>query len=177
MGTFEKIMKSVTLFTFLGAILCGIFFNIYHIDLLFTFTVTFGVTCYHISIRLFIGEIIDRLFHNKMDYNHKWFRQKSFEPTLYKKLKVKQWKNKMPTYSPASFSIKDHSLTEIAGASCQAEIVHEVIVVFCFLPVLLSFVIDSFWVFLITSVLSAMVDMPFVIMQRYNRPRIVKMIK
>jgi len=177
MGTFEKIMKNFTIFTFLGAILCGVLFKIYHIDLLFTLTVTFSVTCYHISIRLLIGAIIDRLFHNKMDYHHKWFREKSFEPALYKKLKVKQWKNKMPTYSPASFSIKEHSLTEIIGASCQAEIVHEVIVIFCFLPVLLSFAIDSFPVFLITSVLSALVDMPFVIIQRYNRPRIVKMIK
>lgn len=177
MGNFEKIMKTITFFTLLGAILCGILFKIYRIDLLFTLTVSLSVTCYHISIRLLIGAIIDHLFHNKMDYNHKWFQQKSFEPILYKKLKVKQWKNKMPTYSPASFSIKEHSLQEIAGASCQAEIVHEVIVVFCFLPVLLSFVIDSFPVFLITSILSALVDMPFIIMQRYNRPRIVKMIK
>ena len=109
-------MKTITLFTLLGAILCGVLFKIYHIDLLFTLTVTFSVTCYHISIRLLIGAIIDRLFHNKMDYHHKWFREKSFEPTLYKKLKVKQWKNKMPTYSPASFSIKEHSLTEIIDA-------------------------------------------------------------
>jgi glycosyl-4,4'-diaponeurosporenoate acyltransferase len=33
----------------------------------------------------------------------------------------------------------------------------------------------AFWVFLITSVLSALMDLLFAIMQRYNRPRILKL--
>lgn len=177
MGTFEKTMKYVTVGTLLGGIICGIFYNILQIDLLFTLTITFGVTCYHFAMRLLVGGIIVRIFHNRMNYNNKWFSQRSFEPALYKKLKVKQWKDKMPTYSPSTFSIKEHSWEEIAQASCQAEIVHEVIVVLCFLPILLVLVLDSVWVFLITSTLSALADTPFIIMQRYNRPRIVKMIQ
>ena len=57
---------------------------------------------------------------------------------------------------------------------CQAEIVHEVIVVLSFLPLLAAIPFGAFPVFLITSLLAAMYDLTFVIMQRYNRPRILK---
>ncbi|MFR7829957.1 MAG: hypothetical protein ACLU3F_00175 [Blautia wexlerae] len=60
---------------------------------------------------------------------------------------------------------------------CQAELSHEVIVIFSFLPLLTVPAFGAFWVFLITSVLSAMMDLSFAIMQRYNRPRIMKLCK
>lgn len=177
MGTFEKIMKYFTVGLFLGTIICGILCNLFQIDFLFTLAVTFGVTCYHFAMRFFVGGITHHIFHNHMNYNNKWFSQLKFEPALYKKIKVKKWKNKMPTYSPASFSIKERSWEEIAQASCQAEIVHEIIIILSFVPLLLTFLLDSLWAFLITSILAAMLDMTFVIIQRYNRPRIIKMIR
>ena len=70
-----------------------------------------------------------------------------------------------------------HTPEEIVGAMCQAELSHEVIVIFSFLPLLTVPAFGAFWVFLITSVLSAMIDLSFAIMQRYNRPRIMKLCK
>ena len=58
---------------------------------------------------------------------------------------------------------------------CQAEIVHEVIIIFSFLPVLASYWFGSFAVFMITSIGAAAFDLMFVMIQRYNRPRIVKL--
>ncbi len=94
---------------------------------------------------------------------------------LYKALHVKKWKNKMPTYEPTLFSPEKHSWDEIAQAMCQAELVHETIVIFSFLPIIATIWWGGFWVFLITSVCAALLDMAFVVMQRYNRPRVIRM--
>ena len=59
---------------------------------------------------------------------------------------------------------------------CGAEVVHEVILVLSFLPLLAAFPFGSFGVFLITSLLAALYDLSFVIMQRFNRPRILRFI-
>jgi hypothetical protein len=90
---------------------------------------------------------------------------------------VKKWKGKMPTYDPSFFDHNLHSWDEIAQAMCQAELVHEMIFVLSFFPILASIRFDALWVFLITSVLAADYDAMFVMMQRYNRPRIIKLIK
>ena len=60
-------------------------------------------------------------------------------------------------------------------ATCQSELVHEINVIFSFFPVVLSIWFDSFFVFLITSTLGALFDLMFVMMQRFNRTRILKM--
>ena len=72
--------------------------------------------------------------------------------------------------------LKVHTWEEIAGAMCQSEVVHSVIVVLCFVPILATSIWGAFWVFLLTSVLAACIDSMFVIMQRYNRPRVIKLI-
>ena len=51
----------------------------------------------------------------------------------------------------------------------------EIDVVFSFLPIMASVWFGSFWVFLITSTLAAVFDLMFVMMQRFNRTRIMKM--
>ncbi len=84
---------------------------------------------------------------------------------------------KMPTFAPEMLDLKTHTWEEIAGATCQSEVVHLTIVVLSFVPIFASLLYGAFWVFFITSVLSAGVEMMFVIMQRYNRPRIIKMIQ
>lgn len=121
--------------------------------------------------------IINVIFHNNFDYNRKWFQEKKFEKHLYKVLKVKKWKDKMPTFAPEMMDLKMHTLKEIAGAMCQSEVVHSIITVLCFVPILATLIWGTFWVFFITSALSACVEIMFVIMQRYNRPRIIRIIK
>ena len=107
---------------------------------------------------------------------HRRFAQKAFEPRLYAVLRVKQWKDHMPTYDPASFSLRDNSLAQIVHNSCVSETVHEVIVLFSFVPLLFTLLWGTFPVFLITSVLAAAFDSCFIMMQRYNRPRLVRIL-
>ena len=141
------------------------------------FAVTFGTCFYHFGMRLFVGYLLNREMQNKADYRKARYQLLPFEAALYKRLKVKQWKGLMPTYDPAAFDPKLHTWEEIAQAMCQAETVHEVIILFSFLPLFAAIPFGALGVFFITSLLAALYDLSFVIMQRYNRPRIIRLIE
>ena len=141
------------------------------------FAITFGTYFYHFAMRLLVGHILDRIKQNKANYHKAWYQPRAWEVKLYKQLNVKKWKSNMPTYDSSLFDPKLHSWEEIAQAMCQAELVHEVIATLSFLPLLAAIPFGSFFVFLFTSLLAALFDLSFVIMQRYNRPRILKLIK
>lgn len=143
-------------------------------DVLLTLAISSGTTAYHFWMRLIVGTVIHIIRHNRFNYHRKWFHPLPFEPKLYRALRVRQWKDKLPTYAPGTFATQTHTWDEIAQAMCQAEIVHEVIVVLSFLPLFAVRWFGAFGVFLITSILSAGYDLLFVILQRYNRPRIVR---
>lgn len=138
-------------------------------------TITAGTTCYHFVMRLAVGAVVP-LCARSVSTDARWFQPLAFETKLYKLLGVKRWKDRMPTYDPEQFSMKSNTLAQIVHNMCVSELVHEVIAVLSFLPLLLSRPLDSFWPFLITSLLSAAVDTSFVIMQRYNRPRLVRLL-
>lgn len=162
------------------SILTIIFILIYQwkpTSLMLSLAITFGTTSYHFLMRLLVGYVFNGIFHNQIDYNQKWFQEKPFEKRLYEILHVKKWKDRMPTFAPEMLDIKVHTWEEIAGAMCQSELVHFIIVILSFVPILATFLWESFWVFFITSILAACMDSVFIIMQRYNRPRIVRMIE
>jgi hypothetical protein len=170
----EKGMKRITVSTLLLTVLFSLIYANTHISMTFPLAITFGTTFYHFGMRLLIGGVFDKCMKNKADYSKKWYQLRIWEMSLYDKLKVKKWKNKMPTYKPELLSPKEHTWDEIAQAMCQAELVHETIIIFSFVPILFSIIWRTFWVFFITSILAALFDLSFVIMQRYNRPRVVK---
>lgn len=169
-----KAMNSITCFSFIITAITSILFLCFHNDIFLTFAVTFGTTSYHLGIRLLIGLLYNVAMKNRADYTKKWYQIHPWENKLYQFLNVKAWKNKMPTYNPMIFSNKKHTWDEIAQAMCQSELVHETNIVFSFIPVIASKWFGSFYVFLITSICAAVFDLLFVIMQRYNRARVVK---
>ena len=169
---FPAIMKLTAALTFAAAIICFSAFHLFQKSWLLTVAITFFTTCYHFSMRLLIGLLVP----NKFDYKARWFQPKAFESALYQKLRIRKWKKYIPTYNPDSFSLKSNSLEQILQNMCQAEVVHLLIIAASFLPLLLSFLWDSFGVFLVTSLLSAAFDLVFVIAQRYNRPRFIRLL-
>lgn len=172
----KKIMKLLAVIFTVGFLIFTFVYRIAERELFLSVTITFGTCTYHFLMRLIVGYGIDAVYHNQMDYHRKWFQPKQWESKFYKKLKVKSWKDKMPTYDADTFSLESHSMEEIVMAMCQSEIVHEIIVVLSFVPLLFYIWFESFAVFLITSLLAAGFDMMFVVMQRYNRPRIIKLL-
>jgi hypothetical protein len=140
-------------------------------DFLLSLAITAGTTGYHFVMRLAVGWLVTLIVRRPLDPNGFWFRQRRFERNLYRALRVRRWKSKMPTYSPEEFSLAQNTPEQIIQNSCKAELVHEWIMCASFLPLLASILWGAFPVFLITSILAAGLDCCFVIMQRYNRPR------
>lgn len=169
-------MKWLTVVSFLlAAVFAG--FHLAGCDWAISFAITFGTIFYHLAMRLLVGLVLNRTMQNKADCSKRWYQLRPFEVRLYQALRVKKWKGNMPTYDPSLFDPKLHSWDEIAQAMCQAEIVHELIAVLSFLPLLAAIPFGAFGVFLTTSLLAALFDLCFVVMQRYNRPRILKLIR
>ena len=172
----EQIMKRTAGISAAAAISFALLYRCSTLSVFLTLAVTFGTTAYHFGIRLLIGTLFHRIMQNRADYTKKWYQVGAREQKLYEKLRVRQWKNRMPTYDADAFDIAKRSWAEIAQAMCQSELVHETDIVFSFVPVVFSVRFGSFAVFLVTSVLGAAYDLMFVMMQRYNRPRILKII-
>ena len=172
--SFPTVMKSIALITFVLTVGFGWLYRYFSTDWILSAAITTGTTCYHFSMRLVVGTIVPRCIRQPM--NRRWFQQKSFEPKLYETLKVKRWKDRMPTYDPASFSLRENTLAQIVDNCCVSEAVHEVIILFSFVPLLFTLLWGAFPVFLITSLLAAAFDSCFAIMQRYNRPRLVRIL-
>lgn len=170
----KKVMKRIAIITSLLTIVFFFLYRITNYRWLFPFIITFGTTAYHFIIRLIVGGVLNLIMKNKADYKKKWYQVSDLEMKFYKKIKVKKWKAKMPTYDADTFDVSKHSWEEIVQATCQSELVHEINAVFSFLPIIASVWFDSFFVFLITSVLGAAFDLMFVFMQRFNRTRIIK---
>ena len=143
---------------------------------LLTLAVTATTITYHIGIRMLSGNLWNARLHNHANYRSAWFRVTPREERLYRRLNVRRWKNKMPTWDPESFNCKTHTWDQLAQTTCQSELVHETNVVMSFLP--LAFVpwAGGLAAFLATSLLAAAADSLFVIMQRYNRSRIVHLL-
>ena len=141
-----------------------------------TLAITAGTCFYHFAMRLAVGALMPRIL-KPGAAERPYFRQRSFEPGLYKALKVKRWKNRMPTYNPDDFDPRKHSWEEILQSGCVAEAGHGLMVLLSFLPVLTVPVFGAAGVFWGTSVAAAAVDGCFVILQRFNRPRILKILQ
>ena len=142
---------------------------------MYSCAITFGTFSYHLWMRLAVGYIMDGIMHNRADLTKSWYQPRKWEKPLYRLLRVKQWKQHIPTFAPESFSPEQHSWAEIAQAMCQSEIVHEIIMLLSFVPLLGAVPFGAFGVFLLTSVGAALTDSVFVILQRYNRPRIMRL--
>jgi len=140
-------------------------------------TITVGVTLYHFAMRLAVGNIVNLIMKNEANHNSVWFREKNFEKKLYNLLRVRKWQKYVPTYSPETFDTNKKSVKEIVGATCQSEIVHEVIMALSWLPIATIPYLGGTAAIIITSFLSMMIDSVFVILQRYNRPRLVRVMK
>ena len=170
-------MILATILSLIGLLVSGSIYIFTKNQVIFSAAVTCGTTFYHLAMRLTAASLIDTMYHNRMDYTKKWFQERAFEKKLYKKLRVRKWKKRLPTLNPEDFDLKNRSLEEIIQVTCQAEIVHELIMPLSFVPVVFSLWFGSLGVFVVTSCLSCLFDSLFVIMQRYNRPRLMRLMK
>lgn len=171
-----KTIKQITISVIAATFLAAVLYRITAASWLFSVAITFGTAAYHFVMRLVTGGIVNAVMHNKADLSRRWYQISNREQKFYRMIRVKKWKKNMPSYNPSFFDPGLHSWQEIAQAMCQSEITHEIICIFSFIPLIFTVWFGAFPVFLITSLLAALIDLLFVIMQRYNRPRIMRLI-
>ena len=162
----------------LTAILAVVCFYLYYSGILDNDVLLWiGVTCftimYHLWLRIIMGNVSKQL---KIEYTMPFFKERSFEKKLYRLLRVRKWKNKALTYNPELFSLKDNSLKEIANTMCKSEVDHLINVGLSLTTLLFALIWGQLWIFLVTAIFASAFDMQFVFIQRYNRPRVVRLI-
>ncbi len=129
---------------------------------------------YHLWMRIIMGNVT-KLFN--INYKQWWFKERRFEKKLYKKLRVKKWKGKALTYNPELFSLKNYSLEEIANTMTKAETDHWINELISLSTLLFAIAWGHLCIFLVTAIVAMLFDAQFIVIQRYNRPRIVKILE
>lgn len=75
------------------------------------------------------------------------------------------------------FRGKNFSKENLILSMTQSELVHEMIFLFSFLPITMSNSFGHFGLLLILCSIFALSNLPFIFIQRYNRPRVLKIKK
>lgn len=161
-----------------AALICAVCFVLYYSNILDNLILLWvGITCftimYHLWMRIIMGNVT-KFF--KVSHKDRWFREKPFEAKLYIFLKVKNWKNKALTYNPELYDVKNRTLTQIADTTAKSELDHWVNVLIAMSTVCFGFIWGEVWIFAVTAFFAALFDSQFIIIQRYNRPRLIKLI-
>lgn len=133
------------------------------------FTIT-----YHFEGRLIMGKVTERF---PIRYDQWWFEEKSFEKQFYHIIRVKKWKGKALTYNPELFKFTNYSAEEIANHMAKAETDHWINELISLSTLLFALIWGELWIFAITCVLAMLFDAQFIAIQRYNRPRMKRLIK
>lgn len=165
----------IAIFTLIIAIcsILNIYLNNKCVSIIFIILLPLYFMC---CIKPFFGAILN-IKKNGFNYKNKWFKVHKFEIKIYDVLKVKKWKNILPTYNKKSYDLSSNSLIEIANTMCKAEVAHEIMFIISFIPMFLMFAFPKVFIYLIVICsLSAVIDLLLIMIQRYNRNRIVKLI-
>ena len=129
---------------------------------------------YHFWLRILMGKVTK---HFAIDYRAWWFKERSFEKKLYKILKVRKWKGKVLTYDPDAFLIEKHGYEGVANAMAKAETDHWINELISLSTMLFPLLWGAPWLFISTAVVGMLFDMQFIVVQRFHRPIIMRVIE
>ena len=135
--------------------------------------ITFITIFYHLFMRLVVGGCVNAFKREKTDYNKRWYRTSKTEIAFYKKIKVKMWKNLILSFDPSSFDLSIKKIDEVVDEMCKAEIIHTIIFFLSYVPIFASIFVGCPLIFIITSFIASLFDLSLVMVQRYNRNRII----
>lgn len=147
------------------------------IECIQTFMTTVVVLALIGPVAFVLGELFPRRW---VRYDRFPFNEYGWEKNgvLYRRLRVNEWKDKVPDMSNLfkwMFPKKSLAQTRTSDyfkrfviETCVAEAVHVILMIAGF--VVYIYVFDNAWG-LIASILYALGNLPFVLIQRYNRPR------
>lgn len=128
---------------------------------------------YHFWVRIIVGNISKLI---PINPNHWWYKERFFEPRLYRLLRVRDWKGKALTYNPEQFDLKQRTLEQIAHTMAKSELDHWLNQLIALSSILFCLLWGQFWIFLATAAASMLFDGQFIVIQRYNRPKLMRVI-
>lgn len=133
------------------------------------------VICYHFIERITITTLFDAFYKPEIvNPNEHRFQQRSFENGLYRKIRVRRWKNSFSSFDPNNFSLRFYSIDELIFEGCKAEMTHWVCLFVGFLSLIFIIWFGAFTIYLSASVIGAVYDLAIIAVQRFNRPRLQK---
>ena len=172
----KQVGWTIIILSTLLVIVCGILTFKYGYRFFYTFFVTFLMAIFHVLIRGGTPRILLRFHKKSFNPDNWWFKEKSWEKTFYKLTGVKNWKDKLITIDPETFSVKKNSLESIIQTMCFAEVLHEITGFLSLFSIAFGFVFGGIWIFVVINIFFAVWESRFVMAQRYNRSRIMRII-
>lgn len=133
------------------------------------------------AISFIAGRLLPKKWFRPIQFPYKLYRFEQ-DGRLYEKLRIKSWHRKLPDMSclfpklmpPKRFNVHDeYRLPDMIRETCVAELIHRLLCIsglYCI----------EIWQGSggkILSVLNILGNIPFVLAQRYNRPRLVRLMK
>lgn len=142
-----------------------------------TVLLIFGIIMLNIAFqfiaRLIINTICEGVFENGINSSSDYFKTSDFEDRLYNSIGVKKIKKQLPVIDRTNFSLRRHSMQNIIDVGCEIEVEHELGMAASLLGIMLAIPFGEMWLFVIFAVLAVLFDFVVVIIQRYNRPRLI----
>lgn len=171
-------MYSVIALGVLTSVICfGTFYGGYNeASVILWIGITAFTITYHFWVRIILGNV-SKLFGKHINYKQWWFKERKFEKKLYEILKVKKWKGKALTYNPEQFNLKENSLEQIVNTMTKSEVDHWINEAISVSTMFFGLMWGETWIFILTAIAAMIFDSQFIIIQRYNRPRIVRILE
>ncbi|MEE0060746.1 MAG: hypothetical protein UE295_07960 [Acutalibacteraceae bacterium] len=145
-----------------------------------------------ISINVILPWLIRFIVPKRLFNENMWlFKERKFEGRFYRKIKINKWKNKLPDAeklihfqrSCLPYNIDKSYINRFITECCIAELGHLSVGIAGFSSVFLALAFPyeirfiAILIFLFFSILDLFTQALFIIIQRYNRPRLIKLRK
>lgn len=138
-----------------------------------------GVTAftivYQLGLRLLFG-VLTTSFKNKLNTKQFLFKERKFEKKLYEILKVKKWKKRALTYDPEAFNLRKNTKKQVLQTMLKSELDHWINELISLSTLAFALIWGEFGIFLVTCILAMLFDGQFILIQRFNRPRVERLI-
>lgn len=138
-------------------------------------SITLFTSTYHFTMRLGMDALVRKLPDTAIQSIVHIPKPGPFLSKIYRILHVKQWKHKVMTARPEDFTTGD--IKQLLLHMKRSLIGHILMMVLSFVPLLFTAYFGAGLAFLITSILSCLLEVPFIIIQCYNIPRVEGIIR
>ena len=138
--------------------------------------VTAFIIVYQLGLRLLFG-VLTTSFKDKLTTKQFLFKERKFEKKLYEVLKVKKWKKRALTYDPEAFNLRKNTKKQVLQTMLKSELDHWINELISLSTLLFALIWGEFGIFLVTCILAMLFDGQFILIQRFNRPRVERLIE